>query len=131
MKSHLHKNLVSLLLLASTAFGSPFHLCGQTLDSLEQVLSTGKLNNAEKIDVYKDLALGYINDDPSRSKSFSTEGLILAKEAGDRKSESVFLYYLGSSYYVSTVYDSAAFYFDKTLALARQNKDEDGEVSIL
>jgi len=126
MKSHLHKNLVSLLLLASTAFGSPFHLCGQTLDSLEQVLSTGKLNNAEKIDVYKDLALGYINDDPSRSKSFSTEGLILAKEAGDRKSESVLLYYLRSSYYVSDVYDSAAVYFDKMIYMARNERDDEG-----
>ncbi len=104
---------------------------GQSLDSLEKTLATKKLTKAEKIDVYMDLALGYINENPARSRSFSAEGLSLAKEVGDQKAESAFLYYLGSSYYHTRTFDSAAFYFDKTLALARQNKDDAGEVSIL
>ncbi len=110
----------------------PALVSGQpSLDSLEQVLTTKKLTTAEEIDVYTDLARGYINDNPSRSRPFSVEGLRIAKEAGDRKAEAAFLYYLGSSYYMSAVYDSAAFYFDKTLALTRQNEDGNGEVSIL
>ncbi len=133
MKGQIHRTMQkSLLLLAIlTIVDFPEALLGQSLDSLEQVLMTEKLTITEKIDVYQDLVLGYINDNPSRSRSLSVEGLSLAKEIGDKKAESAFLYYLGSSYYVSMVYDSAAFYFDKTLALARQNKDSGGEVSIL
>ncbi len=133
MKRHRRKKTIwaRLLLIVSMAIASPILLCGQSLDSLEQALATGKLTNAEKIDVYKELALGYINDHPSRSRLFSVEGLNIAKQEGDQKSESAFLYYLGSSYYVSTVYDSAAFYFDKTLGLTRQNKDNEREISTL
>ncbi|GGG84467.1 hypothetical protein GCM10007415_17040 [Parapedobacter pyrenivorans] len=132
MEKHERRDIPWLrLLLICLAFGIAAPVLGQSLDSLEQALATAELTNAEKIDVYKELALGYINDHPSRSRLFSAEGLSIAKKEGDQKSESAFLYYLGSSYYVSTMYDSAAVYLDKALALARQNGDEDSEVSTL
>lgn len=104
---------------------------GQNLDSLEQVLKTNKLSNQKKVDTYMDLALAYLNDDPIRSRSFSLEGQRWAEKMGDQRSEAKFLYYLGSSYYVSMVFDSVAFYLDKALILTRQNKNEDDEVPIL
>lgn len=109
----------------------PIASLGQKLDSLERILKTKKLTNQEKIDIHKDLAHGYINDEPIRSRSFSMVGHDLTERTGDQKSKVKFLYYLGSSYYVSMMFDSAAFFLDKSLVLARINGDEDSEVSIL
>lgn len=133
MKGHLLQEIRPTLRLSLCLLLALVPIVGfaQNLDSLERVLATKKLADLEKIDIYMDLALGYINDDPKRSRSFSVEGHHLAERIGDQKSKAKFLYYLGSSYYVSMEFDSAAFYLDKTLVLTRQNGDEDGMVSVL
>ncbi len=133
MKRYIHSLIqgashLSLYLLIALV---PMISFGQDLDSLEQLLAKKKLTDQERIDIYMELAQGYLNDDPIRSRSFSLEGHDLAETTGNQKSKAKFLYYLGSSYYVSMVFDSAAFYLDKTLVLTRQNEDKDGEVSIL
>ncbi|WP_313261496.1 sensor histidine kinase [Sphingobacterium sp.] len=109
----------------------PIASLGQKLDSLERILKTKKLTDQEMIDIHKDLAQGYINDEPNRSRSFSMVGHDLTERTGDQKSKVKFLYYLGSSYYVSMMFDSAAYFLDKSLVLARKNGDDDSEVSIL
>ncbi|WP_270087857.1 tetratricopeptide repeat-containing sensor histidine kinase [Sphingobacterium sp. SYP-B4668] len=133
MKRYIHRVIqgvphLSLYLLIALV---PMISFGQDLDSLEQLLAKKKLTEQERIDIYMELAQGYLNDDPIRSRSFSLEGHDLAETTGNQKSKAKFLYYLGSSYYVSMVFDSVTFYLDKTLILTRQNEDKDDEVSIL
>lgn len=133
MKREIHRKIQRTRCLELLLFMTciPMIGSGQNLDSLEQVVKTNKLTDQEKVDKYKGLALGYINDDPIRSRSFSLKGLHWAEVTGDQKSKAKFLYYLGSAYYVSMVFDSSAIYFDKALVLTRQNKDKDEEVPIL
>ena len=100
-------------LLACMSLGAAVPVWGQSLDSLERVLAEGRLVSEEKIDVYEQLTLGYINDNPKRARLLSGEGLRLAEKEGNTKAQSAFLYYLGGSYYNSLIYDSAAYYFDK------------------
>ena len=121
----------SSVFIACLIVGFATPVWGQALDSLERVLAAGKLTAEQKIEVYEELAVGYVEDNPGRARMLSTEGLHLAEEEGNRKAQSAFLYYLGASYYIGLMDDSAAYYFDKALVLTRESSDSAGEVSLL
>jgi len=133
MKRYILRKIQQTLRLSLGLLGTflPIVGSGQNLDSLEQVLGTKNLTDAERIPLFETLAYGMGRDNPTRSRSFSSEGLRLAKKEGDKRAEAAFLYALGSAYFVSMMYDSSAFYLEKTLALARQNKDSQREVTTL
>jgi len=93
--------------------GFPLTSHGQSLDSLEQALSTQKLTDAEKIKIYDDLNWHYTNIDIDRSIDFGKKGLELARKNGDEKMEATFLKNIGVAYYMGTMYDTASVYLEK------------------
>ena len=132
MRRYVHKEIqhalqVSLIL----AVLLPFAGLGQDLDSLQQVLATEKLGDGERLKLYETLAYGMGRDNPAQSRSYSREGLRLARKNADKKAEAAFLYALGSAYFVSRMYDSSTYYLRETLAFARQHKDTSRELTTL
>ena len=62
-------------------------LTAQTLhniDSLEQVLGSGKLKNQEKADLLLDLSFVYVYSDTAKSRSYAIEALELAQSLGKK-----------------------------------------------
>src|SRR5690606_17209645 len=67
---------------------------------------------------YKDLALRYVNNNPSRSIILSREGITLAKKIKDEVAEASFYYRLGAAFYKNSMHDSTAHYLEKAMLIA-------------
>lgn len=106
------------LLIAFTVLGLPVALSAQSVDSLEQLLATKKLTDAEKIQLYYDLSWSYKNINVKRSIDFGKKGLVLAQKTKDLKKEASFYYNIGTAYYVGGIHDTAMMYLEKARPIA-------------
>lgn len=115
MKRYIHKNkqYASCLALCLLVACVPTVSLGQNLDSLEQVLTTKQLTDAEKIKILDDLNWFYNSIDADRSIAFGKQGLALAEKTEDEKMIGTFLKNIGISYYMDGVHDTALLYLDK------------------
>lgn len=93
---------------------------GQDLDSLEHVLTTGNLTDAEKIRILDDLNWFYHSVDADRSIAFGKQGLALAKKANDEKMVGTFLKNIGIAYYMDGIHDTAMVYFEQAIPIAEK-----------
>lgn len=107
-----------LLMCISTICNSPFLLCGQSVDSLEQLLAEKSLTDAARIQLYYDLSWAYKNIDVNRSIDFGKKGLVLAQKTGDSKKEASLYFNIGTAYYAGGTYDTAMIYLEKARTLA-------------
>lgn len=103
---------------------------GQDLDSLEQVLITKKLTDAEKIKILDDLNWFYNSIDADRSIAFGEQGLELAKKINDEKMIATFLKNIGISYYMDGVHDTALLYLDKAKPIIEKLDDYRTQTSL-
>lgn len=125
MKGSIPKKRLGLaqLLAILMAFMFPVTLSGQSVDSLERELTKESLSVTEKINLHKELARRYVNNNTPRSLMLSKEGLQLAKAEGDEPAEAYFYYRLGAAYYMGAAYDSVAIPLDNALSLAEKLED--------
>ena len=93
---------------------------GQDLDSLEQVLTTANLTDAEKIRILDDLNWFYNSIDADRSIAFGKQGLELAQKANDEKMVGTFLKNIGIAYYMDGIHDTAMAYFERAIPIAEK-----------
>lgn len=92
-------------------------------DSLERAIRGLPL--PDQIKRYDDLSWQYMSSDIPRSVAFSKKGLALAAMAGDEKMEVTFYHTLGTTFYIGSEFDSAAFYLDMAKArLGQMTKEE-------
>ena len=96
----------------------PIMSFGQDLDSLEQVLKTEILTDAEKIKILDDLNWLYNSVDAGRSIRFGKQGLDLARKTADEKMVGTFLKNIGIAYYMDGKYDTAMVYLEKARPIA-------------
>lgn len=103
---------------------------GQNLDSLEQVLTTKKLTDEERINILDDLSWFYNSIDVDRSIAFGKRGLELAEKTRDEKMTATFLKNIGISYYMDGVYDTALTYLDKAKPIIEKRDDYRAQTSL-
>ena len=68
------------------------------IDSLENVLATGKLKNEEKAELFISLTSAYMNEDSAKFMEYATEALKLAQKYGLKSTEADAYINLGSFY---------------------------------
>ena len=95
----------------------------QNLDSLEQVLQTGKLTVEDQVKILDDLNWFYNSVDTKRSIHYGKQGLELAKKTGNKKMTGTFLKNIGVAYYMSGVNDTAMAYLEKAKPIAQDLDD--------
>ncbi|WP_162849966.1 tetratricopeptide repeat-containing sensor histidine kinase [Sphingobacterium yanglingense] len=95
----------------------------QNLDSLEQVLQTGKLTVGDQIKILDDLNWFYNSVDAGRSIHYGKLGLELAQKTGNKKMTGTFLKNIGVSYYMDGVNDTAMIYLEKAKPIAENLND--------
>ena len=108
----------------------PIMSFGQDLDSLEQVLKTEILTDAEKIKILDDLNWLYNSVDAGRSIRFGKQGLDLARKTADEKMVGTFLKNIGIAYYMDGKHDTAMVYLEKARPIAEKLDDSNMQSSI-
>ncbi|TCK85054.1 tetratricopeptide repeat-containing sensor histidine kinase [Albibacterium bauzanense] len=103
---------------------------GQSVDSLEKVLTTKKLTEGEKIKLYQDLSDRYSNLNMQKSLEYAKTGLTLALQTKDKKAEALFYQNMSLAYLKGGVYDSATIYLDKALPIAQKLEDAKLEATL-
>ena len=92
------------------------------IDSLEQVLASGRLKNTEKAELLKNISGEYLFVDTTKSRMYALEAIQLAQSIGSKKIEAGACIALANTYLVR--FDTAKFrtYALEALHLAQNNK---------
>lgn len=96
----------------------PTILMAQRADSLEQVLATKELTDAEKVQLYYDLSWAYRNTDIKRSIDFGKKGVVIAQRTNNQQKEASLFHSIATAYYTAGVYDTAISYLEKAQPIA-------------
>ncbi|HUH18790.1 sensor histidine kinase [Albibacterium sp.] len=122
---HIHKYIrhVLRIILCLILPGLPLIGYGQSTDSLEQVLTSEKLTENEKIELYLKLADNYSNFNMQKSLDHAKAGLAIAIQTENKKMEALFYQNMSLAYIKGSVYDSAEAYLDKAMLIAQKLKD--------
>ena len=116
--------LISLLLVTVLRAAGQ----AQNVDSLVNVLNSGKLPVEEQFKLYKKV-MENTGNHLILSECIKT-GLPLAQKEKNKSMESMFNEYAGRIYVGKAMYDSALYFFDKALKLAIESKDIKQEGSV-
>ncbi|MCE7997174.1 MAG: histidine kinase [Roseivirga sp.] len=110
----------AILFLIFSLFASAIELCAQSKppEMLEKELSQ-LITDSLKLKTMKEIAAGYRNLDPSKQAAFSYRGLALSKQTKDIRHEILFCRELGIFHKKAGLLDSALWYYEKALGLAR------------
>lgn len=132
MKRHIYRAIqqasrLSLCLLVALL---PIISFGQNLDSLEQVLATKGLTDAERIKILDDLNWFYNSIDPERSIDFGKQGLALAGKTDDKKMIATFLKNIGIAYFMGGGHDTALVYLEDAKPMIEQLDDYRMQASV-
>lgn len=100
------------------------------VDSLENVLQTQSLTNAEKLVIYNQLALTYSYYDYKNSLKYVEMGLPLAIKEKDKQKVANFNHIIGLNHYTKAAYDSAIVYYNKALKIAIEIEDKKHEIGL-
>lgn len=93
----------------------------QNLDSMELCLQSNTLSYEQKIKLYDDLSWEYVSLSVDKSTGFARRGIRLAQKENDDLMVCRLYRYMGISHYTFSQYDSAFFYLDKALNIAKKN----------
>jgi len=91
----------SMLILLSWSLCATLTAQTSRIDSLEQVLATGKLKNPEKAELLSSLASAYLYIDIEKSREYAFEARNLAKDAGLKKIEVQAIIAIANTYITS------------------------------
>lgn len=94
------------------------------VDSLEQVLRTGKLPYKEWIELCRQISWEYRYSDPGKSMSYTLDALALARKEKNRDKEMLLLYDLGETYLREGKPDSALYLLEQSLSIAKKEAKE-------
>jgi len=125
-RTHLHP-LFLCFAIACFALISGLRAQSSNLDSLELVMQTKKLNTTEQLELYYRLSWGYMDVHTEKAFSFARLGIKFAENAKSEKDlEWLAQLYcnLGVGYDMISKYDSALYYFDKSISIALSIKNE-------
>ncbi|GHT30516.1 hypothetical protein AGMMS49574_10380 [Bacteroidia bacterium] len=114
--------LIGILFVAAITLlpASPTGAQVANVDSLEQVLRTGKLSNDERLQLYYDLGDEYRNKDIKVSIAYRREGLALARKVKNRQMQMRFFHKMGDACQVEHKLDSALYFYEQSLHLAQE-----------
>lgn len=118
--------LISLILLLALNTSGQV----QNVDSLTNVLTTSELPSKEQLELYKKITWFYTLNDLEKGFQYALEGLQLAKKSKDKEMVSVFNELLGRLYTSKSSYDTALVYYEKSLDIALDMKNEERVASI-
>lgn len=104
-----------LIILASITWAS-------NIDSLEVQLN--KVEESNKIDILIQLSKAYWTVAPSKGMFYSNEAISLAEKYADQNKKAKALLYGGVNAWFMGGYDDAVNYYQKSLTIARELKDE-------
>ncbi len=96
----------------------------QNLDSLEQIVQTGNLKIADRLNLYHDLSYGYAYTDFDKSVFYAREGIALAQNENNQVMTGAFYQDLGIAHYLFSRIDSASVYLNTALEYARKTGNE-------
>lgn len=108
-----------------------FFVHGQSdpyVDSLEKVLS-GSLHDTVKINALQKLSFKIADSNPNKAIEYALEGLKLAKQYNNPKSQARFYNNLGSAYQSKGEYENAMDAYMKAMGLYEQTNDEAGRAN--
>jgi len=100
------------------------------VDSLVNLLNTGKLSHKEQMDICEELVYRYINIDNENALFYTKKGLRIAEKEKDKLMIIIFYDYLGTCYTHKASYDTAILYKNKALEYAIQTKNIEQEADI-
>ena len=117
---------INILIITFILLTCTFSVCAQTenLDSLELLLQTQKLSSSEQSKLYYKLSWGYMDVNTEKTFSYAKKGIQFAEKERDMEWATQLYCNLGVAYDMVSKYDSALLCFDKSIAIALQNKNE-------
>ena len=120
------KNELLILILLSGCLYT--NITAQTIndiDSLEQVLATGKSTKAEKTELLIDLSFAYLFVDSAKCRAYAMEALQLAQNSGSKSMEAKAYNILGNFYNINMLpYQAHAHYVNaEKIYLELDNRD--------
>jgi signal transduction histidine kinase len=90
-----------------------------TVDSLEQILSSSRMKKASLLPVYEALTLECVETNQEKAIHYCKEGIALAQLLSEWRTVGELYKNMGYAFYSTNRYDSALFYFEKILDVAR------------
>ncbi len=105
-------------------FGWFLDMQAQSLDSLERVFETGKLDASERLNICHDLSYAYAYADFRKAVLYARKGIALAEKENNPVMTGAFWQDLGIAYYMFSRLDSAAVYLNTALEYAEKTGNE-------
>ena len=104
----------------------------QRTDSLDKILASGQLKNADLLSLYVALSLEYEETDHERAVRYCKEGIVIAEQLNNWRIAGELYRTMGYSYFCRNQYETALICFDNMLEVAdRATSKEDKDYLII
>jgi len=100
-------------------------------DSLEIMLTSGRSQDSELVNLYGELSRKLEGSESERSAEYARKGIALAEQLGDVESLAYLYFRLAGAYYYRSMYDSALVYQNEAISLIPEENRSKRQDTIL